>query len=100
MEKKPTQRAFTRADLVEFFNSFWGKQKDPHNEIQSISLLPEIQPGGWEIEYMATWEKGTDYEHTRSYTLTVLQLMRYDGPPYLNLPQKVDLPADEEKSDE
>ena len=97
MEKKPP-RAFTREDLVAFFDSFWGKQKDPHNEIQSISLLPEIQPGGWEIEYTATWQKGTDYEHMRHYTLTVLQLTCVDGTPYLNLPQKIDLPASEEKS--
>jgi len=92
MEKKP-QRAFTRADIVTFFDRYWGKQEEPKSVIQSIHLLPEIPSGGWLIHYVATWQEGKRSEHTSYCTLLILQLARPDGSLYLNLPTEVDLPV-------
>jgi hypothetical protein len=92
MQNKP-QRAFTRADLVAFFDRYWGKQENPKNVIQSLHLLPEIPSGGWMIHYVAIWNQETRSESVQYCTLVILQLARPDGSLYLNLPTEVDLPV-------
>jgi hypothetical protein len=82
------QRVFTYNDLAAFFNSLWGKHAEPRYELLSISLLPDILPGAWRVEYTASYQDG----HVVSCNCVVLQLARKDGTQYLNLPEYVNLP--------
>ena len=90
IEQGTIERVFTRADIVAFFHTFWGKLIEPHYELRAIALLPEIQPGGWYIDYMVTYH---DSNHVIYGNCVILQLARKDGTPYLNLPEYVELPV-------
>ena len=81
-------RVFTATDITAFFNQFWGKMAGPpSNALRSIKLLPELTPPTWHIDYVAVYPEKVVF-----CTLTVVQLAREDGTPYLNLPTTLELP--------
>ena len=89
MEQK-TPRAFTRTDLEAFFAKHWGASDYPKNELQSVCLLPEMDPPTWLIHYMSTWrDNDTSY-----YDLIVSQFPTSleDQPWYLNVVTEVEIP--------
>lgn len=89
--EQTTPRAFTRADVEQFFNSHWGKSDYPKNELLYVALLPEVDPPTWLVHYKATY-RDNDVNY---YDLVVTQFPTSlaDQPYYLNLATEVKIPV-------
>lgn len=81
-------RAFTRADVEQFFQKHYGALDYPKSTIESVALLPELTPPTWRLRYKALYHDN-DWLY---FTLIILQCASITGP-YLNLVDEVELPT-------
>jgi hypothetical protein len=92
------ERHFTYADIEKFFNERSEKLNASSDlkverQIVCISILPELSPPTWIVQYSATYHKGTESEWTDHALLLITEKRDYKGDPWLNGPMRHDLPA-------
>lgn len=98
--EQTTPRAFTRADVEQFFLKAFSTSAQTY-EVKEVALLPGLTPPAWIIYHEAVWGKDSSTEHRYPGQCVVYQRRDF-GEMYLyfsveeDLPQGLASPAEED----